>query len=432
MHLRIDNIEFKYDSENVLNRVKFSVDKGAFVGILGPNGSGKTTLLKCISRVLKPRGVILINNIEIENFSSKDLAKEIGVVPQGLNITADFTAFEIVLMGRTPYTQGLKFESSEDLAIVKSAMFATDTWHLRDRAVTELSGGEKQRVVIAKALAQRPKILLLDEPTVHLDMACQFEILDLVKNLSIKENITVVSVFHDLNLASQYSNRLILLNEGKIISIGIPEEVLTPKNIRKTYHIDVLVKKHPLTGAVYVTPYYSKKFTGKETGKTVHIVCGGGSGAQLMKLLKESGFKITTGVLNVLDTDYEVARALDISVIGEIPFSQITDEPHKANIELMKKADVVVLTDFPVGPGNLKNIEAMEIIKETGTPLILINSTEIQKRDFTNGRFSEYFTRLSRDVTMVKDTNNAVQLIQKLLKDKNALGVVAERKVNEQ
>ena len=414
MLLKVKNIDFSYESSKTLDDITFQVKGEVFLGVMGPNGSGKTTLLRCISNVLSPHhGTVLIDKNDIRSLRRKDIAKNIGVVPQTSKVDFAFTVLEIVLMGRTPHIEGFKTESSMDYEITRNAMKSTNTLHLSDRAFDELSGGEKQRVIIARALAQQPKILLLDEPTVHLDISCQFEIMDLVKRLNEQEKIVVISVFHDLNLAAQYCDNLLLLDDGKIVSIGPPDDVLTPENIKNTYHVDVIIKKHPFMNTPYVTPYVPLKQQDCQKEITVHIVCGGGSGSQLMMLLSNNSLNITAGVLNVLDSDFETAKTLNVTVVGEIPFSQITQKSHETNIDLIKKADLVLLTDFPVGFGNLKNIEAVEIARDMNIPVIVIESTLLEQKDFTDGELKKYFTRLkNKKALFVGDTEEACKIVE--------------------
>ena len=205
--LNVDGVECRYGSTKVLEDVSLSVKGGDFVGILGPNGSGKTTLLKSISRSLKPyKGTILLNESDIYSLKSVDVAKQMAVVPQETSIGFNFSALDVVLMGRNPHMKRFQMESSNDMAVARKVMNLTNIWHLAERPINELSGGEKQRVIIARALAQEPTILLLDEPLTHLDIINQLEIMDLVKDLCVKEKLIVLAVFHDFNLAARYCN----------------------------------------------------------------------------------------------------------------------------------------------------------------------------------------------------------------------------------
>lgn len=419
MLLKIENIEFLYQSAKILDNVTFNVKSREFLGIMGPNGSGKTTLLRCISDLLRPQmGTVLLDSKEIQKLSKKEIAKNIGVVPQTSSVDFAFTVRELVLMGRIPHIDRFRFETPYDFEIVEEAMKLTNVAHLANRTFDELSGGEKQRVIIARALAQEPEILLLDEPTVHLDITCQFEILDLVKKLCLEKGIIVLAVFHDLNLATRYSDTLLLLNKGKIVSAGKPEDVLTPENILKTYHIDVIVKRHPLTNALYVTPYVSKRRISPLRNVTVHVICGGGSGAYLMKILLDKGYNTTTGVLNVLDTDFEMAKHLGVTVIGEIPFSQITTVSYQKNVNLLKQANIVIVTDFPVGSGNLKNFDAINEVVVSNTPIIFIDITPIEQKDFTGGALQNYLAnfRKAKNVFFVKNIMEAVDLLDEHFK----------------
>lgn len=416
MIIDIAGVSFKYESLDVLKDVTFNAKKGEFLGIMGPNGSGKTTMLKCISNTLTPNcGVILIDKTDVKSFSRKDAAKQMAVVPQATDIDFSFTIEEIVLMGRTPYLGGFRSESGKDRKIAQEAMDATNVSHLSKRTFDQLSGGEKQRAIIARAICQEPKILLLDEPTTHLDIGCQLEILDLVKKLNIEKNIVVIGVFHDLNLAARYCDNLLLLDCGKVVSRGTPEQVLTPKNIKQTYNVDVLVEKHPLTNTPYVTPYFSKTQKRFKNEQTVHIVCGGGSGTRLMKLLTNHSYNISAGVLNVLDSDFLTAKELNITVIGEIPFSEISKKSNEANLELIKKADIVVLTDFPVGFGNLKNIESVEAAQAMSIPIVVVDSTPIEKKDFAGGALETSLARLEENGAMfAKNVEEAFEKIEEL------------------
>jgi len=253
--LTIKGIDFYYESIKALENITFEVKEGEVLGIIGPNGSGKTTLLKCINMVLRPKvGAILIDSKNISEFDRKEIAKNIGVVPQNSTIHFPFTVFDIVLMGRMPYVDKLKGECCKDLEITEEVMKITNIKHLASRPINEISGGEKQRVVIARALAQEPKILLLDEPTLHLDINHQIEILELVVEIAKRKKLIVIMVSHDLGLASRYCDKLLLLHKGSIYSVGSAAEVLTTENIKKVYGIDTYLIHHPPTNSYLVIP----------------------------------------------------------------------------------------------------------------------------------------------------------------------------------
>lgn len=414
--LRISGIDCYYGSIKALENITFSVREGEFVGILGPNGSGKTTLLKAINTTLKPKvGSVFLNEISIYDMESKEVAKNVAVVPQETTVTFDFKALDVVLMGRNPYISRFGMESKEDLAVAKKAMELTNTWKLAERPINELSGGEKQLVIIARALTQEPKVLLLDEPTVHLDISNQLEIMDLLKELCIKNGLIVLTVFHDFNLAARYCDSAILLRKGKIFSIGKVDEVLTEENISKVFNVDVIVKRHPVTDALYVLPFSTWREVTSTKNLKVHVICGGGAGTPIIKKLYRSGYYITTGVLNVLDTDYETCYTLKIPTASEAPFSPITDEAYKKNLDMIEEANAVILCDACFGYGNFRNIEAAIHAIENGKKVIIIEETPIQERDFTKGEARALYEELKRKGAWIaKNCHEAISLLRNI------------------
>jgi len=417
--LKICGVHCGYESTKVLEEVSFSASEGGFVGVLGPNGAGKTTLLRTISRTLKPSlGVVLIDDKDVSKIGAKELAREVAVVPQETHVTFSLTALDIVLMGRNPYLGRLQLEDSGDFAVARKAMETTNTWHLADRQIIELSGGEKQRVIIARALAQSPKVLLLDEPTLHLDISSQIEIMDLLTRLCRENRLLVVAVIHDLNLATRYCDKIILINQGRIASIGKPEDVLKSETIKEVFKVEVLVRRNPITNLLYVIPFTTlkpKKVGGR--GVKVHLICGGGSGTPLMRLLAEEGWEATAGVLNVLDTDHETAQMLGIPVVSEAPFSPITEEAYSRNFELIRNSDAVILTVFPVGFGNLKNLEAALEAAKKGVPTVLVLDRPIHEVDFAEGSSSRYFEEiLKAGAVSAGGFDEALQVLGRLKK----------------
>lgn len=256
--LYVNNLDWSYGKRQILNKICLSIDKAGFYSIIGPNGSGKTTLLKNISRALEPRQEsIYVESKDITKYKRREISKLISYVPQNTNIDFDFTAMDIVLMGRSPYFKRFEVEKEEDLQIAEEAMKSTNIWHLRDKNINEISGGERQRVIIARALAQQTKIMLLDEPVSQLDIHHQIELMETIKDLIIKRGIIVIAVLHDLNLAAQYSDMIILLKEGRILSYGSPQTVITKENIESVYGIKVFIMPNPLTSRPHVIPLTS-------------------------------------------------------------------------------------------------------------------------------------------------------------------------------
>lgn len=251
--LIVKDLNYGYGSKNILHNINLEFTKGKFYTILGPNGSGKTTLLKNISRAVPvDNKKVYIDDNDINSLPSKELAQNLASVPQNTNIDFDFTSLDIVMMGRAPYLKRFQNEQERDFKIVEDSMKMTNTWDLKDKNINELSGGERQRVIIARALAQDTDILLLDEPISNLDIQHQIEILDTVKFLS--KDITVIAILHDLNLAAEYSDSLILLKNGHIEAYGSVEDVFTERNLQEVYNMDMCLIKNPITGKPHVLP----------------------------------------------------------------------------------------------------------------------------------------------------------------------------------
>jgi iron complex transport system ATP-binding protein len=238
-----------------LDQVSVSVERGSLTGLLGPNGCGKTTLLKLLSGVLQPaHGVVSLNGISLAGRSRRDIARHLAVVPQETHPAFDYTVMEMVLMGRHPHLGAFELEGPRDLALARDALAATGTDHLAGRAYMTLSGGEKQRVVIASALTQSPDVLLLDEPTASLDLGYQLEVAGLLRRLNLERGVTIVLATHDLNLAASLCDWLILMRDGRVLAQGPTRDVLTAASIRRVYDVEAEVSFHGAAGHVTVTP----------------------------------------------------------------------------------------------------------------------------------------------------------------------------------
>ena len=373
------DITVGYGEHTVLKSVSLAIEQGGFLGILGPNGCGKTTFLRSLSKVLKPEdGVVYIDGKTVSSYDAKTFAKTVGCVSQETETGFEFSVRDIVLMGRHPHIGRLAPLTAEDYAIADEAMRFTNTLQFKDRLVTELSGGERQRVLIAKTLAQQPKILLLDEPTNHLDVCHQIEILQLIRSLTPK--ITVIGVLHDLNLASYFCDRIVLMEKGQILSVGTPAEVLTPEQVYNVFSVRMIVSPHPVTGKPYLIPEYGIPQT--PGSRHIHVISGGGSGAELFYSLSLHGFTVTAGVLSANDSDAQAASVLGIETILEPPFAAVSEASAARLKELVAKADAVVVTAMPVGHGNLSNLTALAGCK---VPVYVLG----EFADYTGGRAKE-------------------------------------------
>ncbi len=250
----VRDLSFRYNSKTILNNINFGLDRDQIVGILGPNGAGKSTIIKILGGILEYEGSIKVVDRELRSFKRKELAKIIAVVPQNFEPGFDFKVRDLVMMGRTPYLKMFESMSSEDFNIVEDTMKLTDIVHIKDKSIREISGGERQRVIIAMAIAQDPKILLLDEPNANLDLKYQISIFELLKHLVKTKHISIIVAMHDVNLAVKYCNKIMLLNKGEIVQFDIPEKVITEDNIKKVYEIDSSIIKDGNGTLTYIIP----------------------------------------------------------------------------------------------------------------------------------------------------------------------------------
>ncbi|MFC1966531.1 ABC transporter ATP-binding protein [Chloroflexota bacterium] len=261
VEMEMRNVSLGYNHQPVLQDITLKAVPGELVGLIGPNGCGKSTIIKALSRIIQPlSGIILLDGKNVNRIPRRELARLVGVVPQMPLLPSTFTAAEIVLMGRNPHLGLFQSEGQRDWALAWQAMAKTATQSLAIRRVNELSGGEIQCLLIARVLVQETRVILLDEPTANLDIGRQVEILDLIKNLCVEDNLTVLAALHDLNLAAQYCDRLLLINEGRIHAEGTPAEVITDRNIREVYGAGNCVYTHPVNGlpAVLISASWNK------------------------------------------------------------------------------------------------------------------------------------------------------------------------------
>ncbi len=395
--IKVHGVSFEYKDAAVLQAINLIIDQGDFTCIIGPNGSGKSTLLKNMAAILAPAGgEIILDGKELQRWSRRELARRLSMVSQGQNAGFNFVVEDVVAMGRYPYLNRFSPMREADRRAVIRAMHLTGCYHLRERELFALSGGEQQRVILARALAQETPYLLLDEPTSFLDLGYQVELLELLHSLNTRERITVVAVMHDLNLASRYCRKMIMLYRGKVFACGTPKEVLTRENILEVYRTEVLIEPHPLDGAPQVIPIStSSPAKNNNTGRRrLHIIGGGGSATPLINELYLRGFPLSAGVLSVGDSDWATARRLGLAMVEEAPFSPISEARHRENLALIDKAGALILAPFFVGTGNLLNIEAACYAREQGLPVYVICEPAVEQRDFASGKGRAAYQRL--------------------------------------
>lgn len=395
----VSDVSVQLGSVQALDAVSVEVQRGEFMGVIGPNGAGKTTMLRTISGVLDPsHGSVVVDGHDVTDLPSKASSRLVAVVPQQTSLQFEFDVREVVEMGRTPYRRRVQLDAAEDGHIVDRAMEQTQVAGFEARDIGEVSGGERQRVLLARALAQDTPVMLLDEPTASLDINHQIRTLEIVKSL-VGEGKTVMAPIHDLNLAAHYCDRLLLLSEGRRTALGPPDEVLTEDHLESAFGTDAVVTNNPVTGSVYVMAL--PEGARDRNGPQVHVIGGGGSAARLLYLLAASGYQVTTGALNEGDADIETARMLGVDAITLEPYAPIDEATADRVIEQVKTAEVTVIADLALGNGNLPNLRAAA----EATELVLIEDRPIEERNYAGVRGEELYNSLRQRATIVESRN---------------------------
>ncbi len=438
--LQLERVTFGYTSQPLFVDISLTMNPGEMVGLLGPNGTGKTTLLRLASGVLRPqRGRVLLNGDDLHRLPRREIARRIAVVPQEFSTPFAFTVRELVSLGRTPYLSFLGTERAADRQAVQEALAVTDTAPLAERIFNELSGGEKQRVALALALAQQPDLLLLDEPTTHLDLKYQISVLELMQQLNRERGLTIFASMHDLNLAARYFPRLVLFQHG-IVADGLPVEVLESRLLSRVYEVPIEVGiLHGATHLSILPPVAvsdepttpADESEDARTHPTVHLMGGGGSAALLMRGLSDAQIPFSIGALNIGDSDHALALRLAAEVISEQPYAPIAPETASRVRASLQRARAQILCPAPIGPGNLPLLHlALEAAQE-GLLTILLESTPatqtgehtasdqetilayIAQRDYTNGEATTlYETLLKAGATVTWNVPEAIHRLQ--------------------
>jgi len=390
--IEIRNLSFSINGKEILKNIILDVYKGEFIGLIGPNGSGKTTLLKSINGINKCKGTIKIEQQDINQLTDREIALKIALMNQNTIIGFPFPAEEIVLMGRYPHLKKMQRISKNDRDIANKYMKFTNTFILKDKPITNMSGGERQRVLFSKVLVQETEIILLDEPTASLDITHEEQIFKYSKEMS-KNGKTVITAVHDLRIAAKYCDRLILIKDGRIISDGIPKEVLTSENIKIAYDVKAFVYENPFTSLI---DFYT--YDRKNLDKNIHVICGGGSGSQIIHYLFEKGYRLSCGVLQYGDTDFINSEIMGIDIIKCMPFNDISEELMRKNIESIMKSNLTILTNMFIGKQNISNLIAARYSND----LIIIEDTPIENRDFTGGEALNIYNELKKNAKVIK------------------------------
>ncbi len=414
--LDAENIEIRYSSEAaaVVAQLTLSLEPHIFTGIIGPNGSGKSSLIRALSRTLKPsNGAVLLDGQNLYSaLSARVSAQAIGVVPQDTSVSLDFSVREVVRMGRAPHLPVRPFasETLEDEQIVTKALREARVEDLAERLVTTLSGGERQRVLLARALAQQPKILLLDEPTANLDLRHQAEVLTLAQD-SARSGSTVLAVLHDVNLAAAYCDALVLLHGGQIAASGTPGDVLTAENLQAVYGARVWVRPHPISGRPLVLSLPERPEIERKTRPRVHVICGAGTGAGLLLALCDLDYPLSAACLHDGDPDAAAARMLGVPYAREAAFSLLSYAALEQTAQLAQSADIIVVSEVPFGRANLANLEAALSLRRAGKRVVCRHGSDADfrsLRDFTGGAAQKLWSALVSEGAVVLPDQAAV------------------------
>ncbi|MEA3544987.1 MAG: ABC transporter ATP-binding protein, partial [Thermodesulfobacteriota bacterium] len=360
--IQVNNLSFSFAASAVFSGLNFNVNRGEILSIIGPNGCGKSTLLRLLRGSLKLQaGDVLWDDIPVGKIPVREMARKVAVVPQSSTIPFPYKVRELVAMGRYPHRKSLlSFQDKADGQAIEQALVMTDVLPLAERSVAQLSGGELQRVLLARALTQNSSVLFLDEATSHLDIDHRLELTELLVRLNREQQTTIVQISHDLDLAAAISQRILLLTEhGEIAAIGAPEKVMTAANMQQVFRVDIKIDSNPFTGAPQIVPLLNSS-THQLKDLKVHLICGGGSGKNLLRRLHLAKANTTVGPLNSGDADEAVARVLDLNVTREIPYSPFSEQTLAATHKLIEQTDILAITTQWWGAGNLPCLDLAE------------------------------------------------------------------------
>jgi iron complex transport system ATP-binding protein len=396
--VRMTGVSVAYGSRTALSRLDLEVPSGRFLALAGPNGSGKTTLLRALLGLVRPSaGSIELFGEEVARLSIRERARRVAWVPQEEALREDVPLRQYVLYGRYPFHGPLDGETEGERLEAEAVLREMG---LTDRArdgVLSLSGGERQRAILGRALLQRAPLLLLDEPTAHLDIGHQLDVLTRVRTLIGRRDVTVIAALHDLNLAARFADRIVVLSRGRCVAEGSPREVLSADLLARIWGVEADLRSEPGSGLPYLVPRrlispLPPPPLGESHGR-VHVVGGGGAAGPYLRSLVDDGFAVTTGALHLLDSDVEAAESLGLTAAIEAPFAPIGSATRERHRALLSAATAIVVAPFAVGPTNLANLEDVEGFAGS-VPTYLVREPPIDRRDFCGGRAREVYDRL--------------------------------------
>lgn len=363
--LSTKDLKVGYGNKSVLSGLNIYALSGKIVGILGSNGSGKTTVLRTISGLLAPLGGrVEINQKDLKAYSQMELARTLALVLTGQQFNAEFlTSRMVVAAGRYPYTGFMGNLTDTDEERVTEAIKLVHVEDLTERFFLELSDGERQKIMLARALAQETKLIILDEPTSFLDLKNRSELMQILRRLCQERKLTVLLSLHDLEIASKYCDQVILVKDGAVLSCGTPEEVISASMVNQLYDLDNLNYSLALGQLELLNANPSGIF----------VVAGNCSGAEIYRLLTKYGYGFTTGVLHQNDLDYQVAQTMEVKLIDNPPFDPIENATLSAALEELSHCHLVIDAGFSVGTINQANLELLNQAEKMGKSILALN-----------------------------------------------------------
>lgn len=391
--LRTNNLSVGYDKKVVVSDINIEVKNGEILCLLGSNGAGKTTILRSLSKLIIPiKGEIYLNDVDIKHISRKTLSKKMALVLTNRLLGDLMTVQDVVNMGRYPYTGFFGNLSKKDLMMVDDSLESVNAIHLKKRYFDELSDGEKQKVLVARALVQEPEIIILDEPTTHLDIKHRLELMNILKKLSKEKSISVILSLHEIDIALKSCDKVALVKNNKVIAYGQPEDMVDENMINSLYELDDK-NFNSLLGAVEIS---------NKSKNEVFIIGGGGKATPIYRAFTKRGIGIYSGVIHENDIDYEIGRTMGIKLYTEKPFESISDENFDLAIRNLNNSKIIIDTGFSVGEANKRNID---IIKEA----LKLDKKVYSFRTKIEG--NKYYKSLSNNIEYVDKVSQVVDNI---------------------
>ncbi len=400
--LSVQGLSVRLGTHTVLHGIDLLARPGELLALTGPNGSGKTTLLRTILGLLPPaEGEVRVLGRPVASLTARERARRLAWVPQEEAPRDDVPIYDYVLYGRYAHLRPFARDAPEDVAAATTALREVGLESRARAGVRSLSGGERQRLLLARALAQEAPVLLLDEPTAHLDIGHQLDLLERVGRLVRERGVLAVAALHDLNLAARYADRIVVLSRGRRVADGPPEAVLEPALLREVWGVEAVLRRDPNTARPYLFPRRTveaapARAPGGLGRGPVHVVGGGGAAAPILRRLCDDGWSVTAGALPLLDSDAETAQELGLAYVAELPFAPLSDEVRARHRDLLARARAIVVSPFAIGPSNLGNLEDL-LPRDPAVPLFLVGDATIGDRDFTGGRARALWDRLKAE-----------------------------------